>query len=116
MTGGIAAAVKIHGDGGGFLLKSFTSTIGAKDQERNGPLDATAAAEIAIMRRSRSWHWSGSVHTFTLGISMCIRIPPIFGLKYVRRGVGIGEFFPGLFFSQPGSEYPAEEQGCQGSS
>jgi len=47
---------------------------------------------------------------------MRIRIPPIFGLKYVRRGVGIDEFFPGLFFSQPGPEYPAEEQGCQGSS
>ena len=108
--------MKIYGDGGGFLLKSFAAAIGAKDQERNGPVNATAAAEIAVMRRSRSWHWSGSVHTFTLGLSMRIRIPLIFGLKDVRRGVGIDEFFPRLFFSQPGPEYPADEQGCQGSS
>jgi hypothetical protein len=108
--------MKIHGDGGGFLLKSFTAAISAADQERNGPLDATAAAKIGIMRRTRSWRWSGSVHPLTLGIWALIHIPLIYEWEGVRGGDGIDEFFPDLFFSQPGPEYQAEEQGCQGSS
>ena len=104
MMGEIAAAVKIHCHGGSFLLKSFAAAIGAEDQERNGPLDATAAAEIGIMRRTRSWRCSGTIHLFILGVWMFICTPVVFGLKGVRRDARTDEFFPDLFFFQPGPQ------------
>jgi len=44
VTGGIAAAVKIHGDGGGSFLKDFAAAIGAEHNERDRALNARAAA------------------------------------------------------------------------
>jgi hypothetical protein len=54
MARGVAAAVKIHSDGRRFLLKSLAPAIGGNDQEGNGALDATAAAEIGVTGRSKN--------------------------------------------------------------
>jgi hypothetical protein len=115
VTGGIAAAVKIHSDGGSFLLKMLATAIGAEDQERNGPLYTTTAAEIGILGRTRARCCRGMVHLFTSRIWMLlvIHLKLILGLQGVWRRVRINEVFPDLFLPRPGSEYKAEEQGSQ---
>ena len=58
MARGIAAAVKIDGDRGCSFLENFAAAVGSKNDERNRPLDARAAAKLRILYRTmrlREW-------------------------------------------------------------
>jgi hypothetical protein len=104
MTRRIAAAVKIHFDGGSPLLKSFPMEIGAENDKWDGTFNAAASPEIAILGRPRILSWR-NVHHFTPGSGMWTRIdgnmlplcfPKRLGGDLVGRESRFDKFFPNL--------------------